>query len=163
MVDGRKFREDLFYRLNVFPIHVPPLRERKEDIPLLARHFTRQIARRMNKTIDGISAETMDLLLRYDWPGNIRELQNVIERSVIVSPGPELQISLSELKQTEIPERAKHETLEETERKHILSVLNATNWVLGGPNGAAVRLGLKRSTLQFRMKKLGIDRFDRTG
>ena len=163
MVAGRKFREDLFYRLNVFPIHVPPLRERKEDIPLLARHFTRQIARRMNKTIDGISAETMDLLLRYDWPGNIRELQNVIERSVIVSPGPELQISLSELKQTEIPERAKHETLEETERKHILSVLNATNWVLGGPNGAAVRLGLKRSTLQFRMKKLGIDRFDRTG
>lgn len=158
MVAEQKFRGDLFYRLNVFPIHVPPLRERREDIPLLARHFTQQIARRMSKAIDSIPAKIMDLLLRYDWPGNIRELQNVIERAVILSPGPELQVSLPDLMPSGVPESAKHETLEGAERKHILSVLKDTNWVLGGPKGAAARLGMKRTTLQSRMKKLGISR-----
>jgi formate hydrogenlyase transcriptional activator len=156
MVADREFREDLFYRLNVFPIQAPPLRERREDVPLLARHFTQQIARRMNKTIDSIPAETLNLLMRYDWPGNIRELQNMIERAVILSPGPELQVSLPQAGQPGKLESGKQETLDEAERRHILSVLNETNWVIGGPNGAAARLGKKRTTLQFRMKKLGI-------
>ena len=159
MVAEQKFRADLYYRLNVFPIHVPPLRERREDIPLLVRHFAQQIGRRMNKTIESIPIEVMNLLVRYNWPGNIRELQNVIERAVILSPGPELQVPLSVLKPRGLPESAQEgKTLEEAERKHILSVLHDTNWVLGGPDGAAVRLGMKRSTLQFRMKKLGIFR-----
>ena len=159
MVAEQKFRADLYYRLNVFPIHVPPLRERREDIPLLVGHFAQQIGRRMNKTIESIPIEVMNLLVRYNWPGNIRELQNVIERAVILSPGPELQVPLSDLKPRGVPESAQEgETLEEAERKHILSILHDTNWVLGGPDGAAVRLGMKRSTLQFRMKKLGIFR-----
>jgi formate hydrogenlyase transcriptional activator len=159
MVAEQKFRADLYYRLHVFPIHVPPLRERQGDIPLLVWHFAKQIALKMRKTIDSIPVETMNRLVRYDWPGNIRELQNVIERAVILSSGPELQVPLSDLKPRGVPESAqKGETLEEAERKHILSVLNDTNWVLGGPNGAAVRLGMKRPTLQFRMKKLGIPR-----
>jgi formate hydrogenlyase transcriptional activator len=159
MVEAGTFRADLFYRVNVFPVHVPPLRERPDDIPLLVRHFAQQFARRMHKTIETISSDTMQELLRYPWPGNIRELQNVIERAVILSPGPVLQVPLTDLTARAIPaSRKNHDTLEEAERKHILAVLEETKWVLGGPHGAAVRLGLKRSTLQFRMRKLGLSR-----
>ena len=159
MVAEQKFRADLYYRLQVFPIDVPPLRERRGDIPLLVWHFAKQIALKMRKNIDSIPVETMNRLVQYGWPGNIRELQNVIERAVILSSGPELQVPLTDLKPGGGPEGAQSgETLEEAERKHIISVLNDTNWVVGGPNGAAVRLGMKRPTLQFRMKKLGIFR-----
>ena len=160
MVEEAKFRSDLFYRLNVFPIHVPPLRERSEDIPVLVRHFAQEFSRRMNKQIDTIPSETLRSLTRYHWPGNIRELQNVIERAVILSPGPVLRVSLSELKQPAANGNAsrRSDTLEEAERKHVLGVLEETNWVLAGPNGAAARLGMKRSTLQYRMSKLGISR-----
>jgi formate hydrogenlyase transcriptional activator len=159
LVEAQQFRADLFYRVNVFPVHVPPLRERPEDIPLLVRHFAQQFARRLGKTIETIPSDTMQGLMRYPWPGNIRELQNIIERAVIVSPGPVLQVPLSDLNPRAMPVRpTNHDTLEEAERKHILAVLEETKWVLGGPNGAAVRLGMKRSTLQFRMRKLGIAR-----
>jgi formate hydrogenlyase transcriptional activator len=160
MVEEQKFRSDLFYRINVFPIHVPPLRERTEDIPFLVRHFVQYFAFNMSKQIDTISAETMNALVRYPWPGNIRELQNVIERAVILSKGPLLKVSLADLK-PRVPEGGYangHSTLEEVERKHILAVLEQTNWVFAGPNGAAARLGIKRTTLQFRMQKLGIFR-----
>jgi formate hydrogenlyase transcriptional activator len=169
MVKDQKFREDLFYRLNVFPLYVPPLRERSEDIPLLVRHFADQFARRANKAIETIPADTMKALSRYHWPGNIRELQNVIERAVIVSSGPVLRVPVGDLRQR--PEPLKTETavevlrpknirsvLEEAERKQIIDVLQETNWVVAGPNGAAIRLGMKRSTLQFHMQKLGISR-----
>jgi formate hydrogenlyase transcriptional activator len=162
MVDEQQFRADLFYRVNVFPVHVPPLRERPEDIPLLVRHFAQQFARRMRKTIETIPSDTMQGLLRYPWPGNIRELQNIIERAVIVSPGPVLQVPLTDLNPRAAPARpTPQDTLEDVERKHILAVLKETKWVLGGLNGAAVRLGMKRSTLQFRMRKLGIARPER--
>jgi formate hydrogenlyase transcriptional activator len=162
MVDEQQFRADLFYRVNVFPVHVPPLRERPEDIPLLVRHFAQQFARRMRKTIETIPSDTMQGLLRYPWPGNIRELQNIIERAVIVSPGPVLQVPLADLNPRATPARpTPQDTLEDAERKHILAVLKETKWVLGGLNGAAVRLGMKRSTLQFRMRKLGIARPER--
>jgi formate hydrogenlyase transcriptional activator len=161
MVDSQKFRSDLFYRLNVFPIYVPPLRERTEDIPFLIRHFAQHFARLMKKQIDTISNETMNALVRYPWPGNIRELQNVIERAVILSSGKELKVPLTDLK-PRLMENGKVAnspvTLEEVERRHILSVLEQTNWVFSGPNGAAARLGMKRPTLQFRMRKLGISR-----
>jgi len=157
-VEERTFRADLFYRLNVFPIHVPPLRERPEDIPLLVRHFLQYFARRIHRVIDTIPSETLEVLVRYSWPGNIRELQNLIEHSVIVSPGPVLQVPVAALQfQTPpAPERTTRRTLEEAEREHILATLKETKWVTSGPNGAAVRLGMNRSTLQFRMKKLGI-------
>jgi formate hydrogenlyase transcriptional activator len=161
MVEEGKFRNDLFYRLNVFPVQVPPLRERSEDIPLLVRHFAQEFSRRMKKQIDTIPSETLQSLTRYHWPGNIRELQNVIERAVILSPGPVLRVALSELKQPTANRKAssgRSDTLEEAERKHVLAVLDETNWVLAGPKGAAARLGLKRSTLQYRMGKLGISR-----
>jgi formate hydrogenlyase transcriptional activator len=161
MVEEGKFRADLFYRLNVFPLPVPPLKERPEDIPQLVRHFAQQFSRRMNKHIETIPSETLQALTRYRWPGNIRELQNVIERAVILSCGPVLNVPLSELKQVHVNGQASfigRDTLEEVERKHILEVLEDTGGVLGGPNGAAARLGLKRSTLQFRMRKLGISR-----
>jgi formate hydrogenlyase transcriptional activator len=169
MVEEQKFRSDLFYRLNVFPVRVPPLRERPEDIPLLVRHFTEQFARRMNKRIESISSETMNSLCEYHWPGNIRELQNVIERAVILSPGPLLQVALSDLKQngssvskrnTSHPELHGNmqRVLEETERKQILAALEESRWVVAGSKGAAARLGMKRSTLQVRMQKLGISR-----
>ncbi len=160
MVEEQKFRSDLFYRLNVFPIHVPPLRERTEDIPFLVRHFAQHFAFNMSKQIETISSETMTALVRYPWPGNIRELQNVIERAVILSKGPLLKVPLNDLKprSTENGHANGSGTLEEVERKHILSVLEQTNWVFAGPNGAAARLGLKRPTLQFRMQKLGISR-----
>jgi formate hydrogenlyase transcriptional activator len=159
LVDAQQFRADLFYRVNVFPVHVPPLRERTEDIPLLVRHFAQQFARRMYKTIETIPSDTMQVLIRYPWPGNIRELQNIIERAVIISPGPVLQVPLTDLNPRAAPARPMpQDTLEDAERKHILAALEATKWVLGGVNGAAIRLGMKRSTLQFRMRKLGIAR-----
>jgi formate hydrogenlyase transcriptional activator len=164
MVETQTFRSDLFYRLNVFPIRVPALRERTEDIPFLVRHFAQHFARNMKKQIDTISTETMSALVRYPWPGNIREMQNVIERAVILSRGPVLHIPSADLK-THIPDGGEMNgfaTLEEVERKHILSVLEQTNWVFSGPNGAATRLGIKRPTLQFRMQKLGIARPQRS-
>jgi formate hydrogenlyase transcriptional activator len=160
MILEKLFRSDLYYRLNVFPIYIPPLRERPEDIPLLVQHFVRQAAGQMRKTIDTIPLETMEALTRYRWPGNIRELENVVERSVILSPGPVLRLSPRDLK-SRIPRDQsadRHQTLEEVERNHILATLKETRWVLSGPSGAASRLGLNRSTLYFRMKKLGIAR-----
>jgi formate hydrogenlyase transcriptional activator len=160
LVEEQKFRQDLFYRLNVFPIQVPPLRERREDIPMLVRHFAQQFGRRMKKTIETIPAETMDALTRYDWPGNIRELQNLIERAVILSTGSTLEVpigSLSSRRSASAPPKVT-ETLEQAERRHIIDALEATNWVIGGAGGAAARLGMKRSTLQFRMRKLAIEK-----
>ena len=164
MVEEQKFRSDLFYRLNVFPVHMPPLRERTEDIPFLVRHFAQRFARSMKKQVDTISSETMNALVRYAWPGNIRELENIIERAVILSKGPELKVPLADLKSRtgENDRKDGAATLREVERKHILSVLEQTNWVFAGPNGAAARLGIKRPTLQFRMQKLGISRPQRT-
>jgi formate hydrogenlyase transcriptional activator len=160
MILDKQFRSDLYYRLNVFPIHVPPLRERPGDIPLLARHFVQQAAQRMRKVIDTIPSETMETLIRFRWPGNIRELENVIERAVILSPGPVLQLSPRDLKSRIAPGQNtdRHQTLEQVERSHILKTLKETSWVLSGPSGAAARLGLNRSTLYFRMKKLSIVR-----
>jgi formate hydrogenlyase transcriptional activator len=160
MVGEQTFRSDLYYRLNVFPIRVPALRERAEDIPFLVRHFAQHFARNMKKQIESISSETMNALLRYPWPGNIREMQNVIERAVILSRGSVLYVPSTDLKSRsgEVPEANGLGTLEEVEKKHIVAVLEQTNWVFAGPNGAAARLGLKRPTLQFRMQKLGISR-----
>jgi formate hydrogenlyase transcriptional activator len=162
MVEQQKFREDLFYRLNVFPIYVPALRERSEDIPLLVRHFVQHFARQMNRTIETIPVETMAALTRYPWPGNIRELQNLIERAVILSHGPVLQIPVRDLDNCAAPRRdnGKDQTLEKAQRAHILAILKETRWVLSGARGAAARLGMNRSTLQFRLKKLGIVRPD---
>ena len=157
MVENQ-FRSDLYYRLNVFPIQIPPLRERSEDIPLLVRHFVQRFAWRMGKAIETIPAETMDALTRYSWPGNIREMQNLMERAVILSPGPVLQVPLRGLHTHTTPCQGSrnHGTLAEAERKHILATLKEAEWVLSGPKGAATRLGVNRSTLQFHMRKLGI-------
>jgi formate hydrogenlyase transcriptional activator len=157
-VKENAFRSDLYYRLNVFPIYVPPLRERSEDIPLLVRHFVQQYARRMNRAINTIPSETMEALVHHQWPGNIRELQNLIERSVILSEGSVLQVPFSGLNSSNgaSPDGARRRTLEEAEREHILATLKETGWLVSGPRGAAARLGMNRSTLQFRMKKLGI-------
>jgi formate hydrogenlyase transcriptional activator len=166
MVEEGKFRVDLFYRLNVFPLNVPSLRERPEDIPLLVRHFAQEFSRRMNKPIETIPSKTLQALTRYHWPGNIRELQNVIERAVILSSGPVLNVPLPELKQAGVNGRVsptRQDTLEEAQRKHILKTLEDTGWVLGGSKGAATRLGLNRSTLQFRMRKMGISRTGQSG
>jgi formate hydrogenlyase transcriptional activator len=184
-----KFRRDLYYRLNVFPILLPALRERREDIPRLVRHFAQRVARRMGRRIETVPAEAMNALVQYPWPGNIRELENVIERAVILSPGPALHINLDDLKAaakvgawspddapsggTVVASSGNHATtgarqsealpdsrvtLADAERDHILGVLRETGWVLGGPNGAAARLAMKRTTLQSKMKKLGIAR-----
>jgi formate hydrogenlyase transcriptional activator len=158
MVAERQFRSDLFYRLNVFPIQIPPLRQRREDIPVLVRYFAQKYARQMNRPIDSISAETMAALTNYRWPGNIRELENFIERAVILSRGAALEVPLAELRESVDPETGASETLEAAEREHILRVLRDTGWVLAGPAGAAARLGLKRTTLQARITKLGIKR-----
>jgi formate hydrogenlyase transcriptional activator len=170
MVSEQKFRSDLFFRLNVFPVHVPPLRERQGDIALLVRHFTQQFSRHMKKVMDTIPSEAMDALCRYHWPGNIRELQNVIERAVIISAGPALRVDVSDLKlrkgglSAEEPALPKltngtlDDVLKETQRQQILKALKECNWVVSGPDGAAVHLGMKRSTLQLRMQKLGIAR-----
>lgn len=174
MVEEQRFRSDLYYRVNVFPIRVPSLRERKEDIPQLVRHFVKEFSRRNQRVIDTIPSETMQALIRYHWPGNIRELQNVIERAVIISRGPVLNVVLAELTpdfvSISVPpdsatKSAFHESLqevmEETERNQILRALEEANGVVAGPNGAAARLGVKRSTLQLKMQKLGI-RLSRT-
>jgi formate hydrogenlyase transcriptional activator len=160
LVDAGHFRADLYYRLNVFPIAVPPLRQRPEDIPLLVHHFVRHYARLLHKHIDMIPAEALDALTHYDWPGNVRELQNVIERAVILSPGPALRLALDELPQSRPTGRSPVpvSTLEEVEREYILRVLRETNGVIGGPQGAATRLGLRRTTLLYRLEKLGISR-----
>jgi formate hydrogenlyase transcriptional activator len=158
MVASHSFRADLFYRLNVFPVQLPPLRERPEDIPVLVRHFVQQFARRMNRSIDTIPSETMSVLVAYHWPGNIRELQNLVERAVILSSGPVLHVPLKDLQTQPANGSSSTGTLEDVERRHILEALKSTGWVVAGPKGAARRLGLKRSTLQVRMQKLGIHR-----
>jgi len=161
MVKSGQFRSDLYYRLNVFPIALPPLRERPEDIPALVEHFVQTYSRRMNKQIEQIPPETMLALTSYRWPGNIRELQNFIERSVIVSSGSVLRPPLASLKAAAEIESVQATTLEQAEREHICKILEQTRWVVAGPNGAAARLGIKRSTLYFRMQKLGISRTKR--
>jgi len=171
MVQEQKFRSDLFFRLNVFPIELPPLRERPEDIPLLVRHFADEFSRRMNKTVETISSETMNALCQYRWPGNIRELQNVIERSVILSSGPSLTVPVAELRSRKMPAPANETTpakstrrtpvrsiLAEVDRNQVICALKEADGRIGGPGGAAARLGLKRTTFITRMKKLGIDR-----
>jgi formate hydrogenlyase transcriptional activator len=158
-VAAREFRSDLFYRLNVFPVHMPPLRDRGKDIQLLVRYFVQKFARRMNKQIETIPAETMAALVRWEWPGNVRELENFIERSVILSEGTILKVPLSELRS--VYEGAHPDaTLESLEREHILRVLRETGGVIAGLRGAAARLGMKRTTLQSRMLKMGISRKD---
>src|SRR5580693_8499733 len=180
LVADREFRSDLFYRLNVFPIQIPPLRERREDVPLLVRYFVQNFSRRLNKTVQYVPADAMDALVNYAWPGNIRELENLIERAVLLSPGKELRVPLSELKQATLSVSdisdisadgsilppsspaaapvAPVATLEEAERQHILRALRQTEWRIAGPKGAAAVLGMKRTTLQARMRKLNIRR-----
>jgi transcriptional regulator with GAF, ATPase, and Fis domain len=157
MVEDGEFRSDLYYRLKVFPILVPPLRERVEDIPILVGHFTKHHARQCKRSITSISPETMTALCRYHWPGNIRELENLIERSVILSQGQSLEVPLGELK----PAGAKtavEPTFEDIQRQHIVRVLDECNWVIAGRSGAAAKLGMKRTSLQYKMQKLGITR-----
>jgi formate hydrogenlyase transcriptional activator len=191
MAANGQFRNDLYYRLNVFPVSLPPLRERREDIPRLVRHFAQTVARRMGRQIETVPTEAMEALVAYHWPGNVRELENVIERAVILSPGPELNISVADLSDRGQKAEGREQkaeggeqrseggdqkagvsgpgtsnsrpptsgsTLAEAERDHITAVLRETGWVLGGPNGAAARLAMKRTTLQSKMKKLGISR-----
>jgi formate hydrogenlyase transcriptional activator len=166
MVGDGRFRQDLYYRLNVFPVVLPPLRQRPDDIPRLVRHFTQRFARRMGRRIETITSEVMEALVRYSWPGNVRELQNVIERAVILSPGSLLQVPLADLQtvQEQSPSQESQDsvpvTLVDVEREHILAALQEAAWVLGGPKGAAARLGMKRSTLHWKMQKLGITRPD---
>jgi formate hydrogenlyase transcriptional activator len=157
MVDEGKFRSDLYYRLHVFPLTVPPLRERKEDIPLLIRYFTQKHAKRMNRPIESIPSAAIKALTNYEWPGNIRELQNVIERSVILSPGRVLQIALPETAKSSFPSLRTPRFEESAERERILGALRESDGKVSGPNGAAARLGLRRTTLQSRMKKLHIE------
>jgi formate hydrogenlyase transcriptional activator len=172
MVTSRQFRSDLFYRLNVFPIAVPPLRERKGDVPLLVKHFVDQLSRRMGKRIESIPNDAMEALERYHWPGNVRELENFLERSVILTKGPALQVSIQELAQggassaqsaspvsTAIPEGVSvYSIVEKTERDVLLRALEECGWRVGGPKGAALRLGIGRTTLQSKMARLGIAR-----
>jgi formate hydrogenlyase transcriptional activator len=161
MVEENRFRADLYYRLAVFPVNVPPLRERREDIPLLARYFVQKHAARMDRNIESIPTYALDALTNYDWPGNIRELQNVIERSMVLSDGTELHLVLPELDGRAAPVavhvRASNVT-DISERARILRVLKETKGMVGGANGAAARLGLKRTTLQSRMRKYSIAR-----
>jgi len=161
MVKRNEFRSDLYYRLNVFPILLPPLRDRREDIPALVSHFVEIYGRRMAKQIEHIPPDTMSALSSHPWLGNIRELQNFIERSVIVTSGNILHPPLTSLKSAAAAESTGAITLEDAERDHIHKILEQTRWVVSGPNGAAARLGIKRSTLYFRMQKLGISRTNR--
>jgi formate hydrogenlyase transcriptional activator len=155
----KQFRADLYYRLNVIPISLPALRERVEDVPSLVEYFVNKFSARMNKPIDLIPEEVMEVLKRHDWPGNIRELQNVIERAVVLSPGTVLRLGLTELKQMtrQEPTAASSRTLADAEREHILDVLKQTDGQIGGQSGAATRLGLPRTTLVYKMQKLGIE------
>jgi formate hydrogenlyase transcriptional activator len=173
LVAERAFRSDLYYRLNVFPIQVPALRERREDIPLLVRYFVQKFSRRQNKVVQYVPADAMDALVNYAWPGNVRELENLIERAVLLSPGKELRVPLTELRastanadnsaagagiETFVSAAPSIATLEEAERQHILRALRQTEWRIAGAKGAAALLGMKRTTLQARMRKLGIRR-----
>jgi formate hydrogenlyase transcriptional activator len=158
MVDAGKFRSDLYYRLKVFPVTLPPLRERAEDIPALVRHFAQKFALRMKKRIETIPAEAMKALQAYSWPGNVRELENFIERAVILSSGSDLMVPLSELKSVSPASNGSPKTLEDAEREHILKALHEAKWTIGGSAGAAAKLGMKRTTLQSKMQKLGIMR-----
>ena len=157
-----QFRSDLFYRLSVFPIVVPPLRERKEDIPLLVRHFVRQICLRMDRHVESVPPDSMNALLQWHWPGNVRELENLMERSVILSEGSVLRVPVSELRPLTSSAESKvpNQNLDYTERQHIIRVLRETQGKISGPFGAAVRLGLKRTTLQSKMQRLGITPHD---
>jgi len=157
IVAEKEFRSDLYYRLNVFPIHVPSLRERKTDIPLLVRHFVQKFSRKMNKQIETIPSSTMNALVNWEWPGNVRELENFMERSVILSDGPVLNAPLAELGDGGEGVDS-NGTLESLERQYIVRVLRETGGVIAGPRGAAVRLGMKRTTLQSRILKMGISR-----
>jgi transcriptional regulator with GAF, ATPase, and Fis domain len=156
MVLRREFRADLYYRLNVFPILVPPLRERRDDIPLLVKHFVRRFSERQGKVIDRVPDAVVDALRTHPWPGNIRELQNVIERAVIATRSNVLELPSFETRPNQSSSPAR--TLAQVEREHILATLNETNWVVGGWKGAAARLGLSRTTLIARMQRLGISR-----
>ena len=158
LVQKKRFRSDLFYRLSVFPVRLPPLRERRGDIPVLARYFVGLYAKRMGKQIDTISEETVDGLVKHDWPGNVRELQNFIERAVILSPGPTLRASLGALRWSTRVFASAGMTLEEAQRDHIVRALEERNWVVGGRSGAAVLLGVKRTTLLHKMQRLGVSR-----
>ena len=158
LVEDREFRSDLYYRLNVFPITLPPLRERREDIPVLVRYFTQHYAARMKKHIETIPGPSLEALSRYHWPGNIRELENLVERAVILTQGTHLQVPLLELKIEARQAPAPTPTLQDAEREQVLRVLRDTHWVIGGPDGAAARLGLKRTTLTSKIKKLGLSR-----
>ena len=157
-IEERRFRPDLYYRLNVFPIHTPALRERRPDIPLLVRHFVLKYSTRMGKPIENIPKQALETLTAYDWPGNIRELANILERSVIVSRGTTLELGDWLTPAQRQPVGVETRTLEEAERVHILEALEKTKWRVSGPSGAAIRLGLKPTTLESRMKKLGITR-----
>jgi formate hydrogenlyase transcriptional activator len=159
-VSEREFRSDLFYRLNVFPIRVPPLRERREDIPALVHYFVRKFAEKMNRVVEAVSRETMEALMAWDWPGNIRELENFVERSVILTEGPVLSVPMAELQLKNAVEEKS--SLESAEREHIIRVLRQTGGKIAGSGGAARRLGVKRSTLQSKMERLGISRRDYT-
>lgn len=171
MVEDRQFRSDLFYRLNVFPLELPPLRDRPEDIPLLAKHFTQKMARHMNRTIDAIPTEALRQLMSWDWPGNVRELENVIERAVLLTRGNSLNLHLNVRQSRLLPTLNEDSALrssmaqllhpttpenDEEERKRIVQVLRETNGIVAGPRGAATRLGMKRTTLLSRMQRLGI-------
>jgi formate hydrogenlyase transcriptional activator len=156
MVEDRQFRNDLYYRLNVFPIHIPPLRERPDDIPLLVHYFTQKYARRMEKQVNSIPSAALKKLMAWHWPGNIRELENFVERAVILTRGTTLQFPVDELKNGVAPAPAPL-TNTSSQREEIVRILRESNGQVGGPNGAAARLGLKRTTLISRMKKLGIN------
>ncbi len=158
LAEAQRFRSDLYYRLNVFPVTLPPLRERREDIPTLVRYFTQRYAVRMKKNIQTVPARTLETLSRYAWPGNIRELENLVERSVILTQGTDLHVPVGELQNDPSLSLISPATLEDAEREQILRALRETQWVIGGPSGAAARLGVKRTTLQSKMQKLGITR-----
>jgi formate hydrogenlyase transcriptional activator len=158
MVADGQFRRDLFYRLNVFPVLLPPLRERSEDIPLLVRHFTQQLARRMSRRIESIPAEVMEAMVRHPWPGNVREMQNVIERAVILSRNGVLRVDPQSMASAPVAQELKGR-LDACEREALEGALRNSQGRVSGPGGAAKRLGLPHSTMEFRIKKLGIDKF----
>jgi formate hydrogenlyase transcriptional activator len=157
MVEDGEFRSDLFYRLHVFPLALPPLRGRREDIPLLVRHYVDRYSKAMKRKIETIPSQAMETMTNYSWPGNVRELQNFIERAVIVSPGTTLRPPVGELKEASVrSDNPRVVNLKELERECVMRAIRESNWVLGGPNGAAARLGIKRTTLTYRIRKLNI-------